>query len=60
MQLILITLGKKPEFYSVTDADKAQLINTVISLNNVKANYLNYNIGTVIKQLVQLTGKRHN
>lgn len=33
MQLVLITAGKKPEIYSVTDADREQLINTVRILN---------------------------
>ena len=33
MQLILITPGKKPEVYSVTDADRQKLINTVRRLN---------------------------
>ncbi|NER02764.1 MAG: CHAT domain-containing protein [Okeania sp. SIO3C4] len=33
MQLVLITPGKKPEIYSVTDADRPLLINTVRRLN---------------------------
>ena len=33
MQLVLITPGKKPEIYSITDADKPQLMNTVRRLN---------------------------
>ncbi len=33
MQLILITPGKKPEVYSVKDANREQLINTVRRLN---------------------------
>jgi len=33
MQLILITPGNKPELYSVTDADRQKLVNTVRNLN---------------------------
>ena len=33
MQLILITPGNKPEVYSVIDANKQKLINTVQKLN---------------------------
>ena len=33
MQLILITPGNKPELFSVTDADRQKLINTVFKLN---------------------------